>query len=86
METLYRLGWVATQLGDYQEAEQLLLKVIEVRSEAFGAQSRPVAGTKLGDLGADVIKVEPLNGDPGRGFMRIIGTMVGIFNLFMVEK
>ncbi len=41
-------------------------------------QQGPVAGTKLGDLGADVIKVEPLNGDPGRGFMRIIGTMVGL--------
>ena len=41
-------------------------------------QQGPVAGTKLGDLGADVIKVEPLAGDPGRGFMRIIGTMVGL--------
>ena len=41
-------------------------------------QQGPVAGTKLGDLGADVIKVEPMTGDPGRGFMRIIGTMVGL--------
>ena len=41
-------------------------------------QQGPVAGTKLGDLGADVIKVEPLTGDPARGFMRIIGTMVGL--------
>jgi crotonobetainyl-CoA:carnitine CoA-transferase CaiB-like acyl-CoA transferase len=41
-------------------------------------QQGPVAGTKLGDMGAEVIKVEPLTGDPGRGFMRIIGTMAGL--------
>jgi len=41
-------------------------------------QQGPVCGTKLGDLGADVTKVEPPTGDPARGFMRIIGTMVGL--------
>jgi crotonobetainyl-CoA:carnitine CoA-transferase CaiB-like acyl-CoA transferase len=41
-------------------------------------QQGPVAGMRLGDLGADVIKVEPKAGDPGRGFMRVIGTMVGL--------
>jgi crotonobetainyl-CoA:carnitine CoA-transferase CaiB-like acyl-CoA transferase len=41
-------------------------------------QQGPVAGMRLGDLGADVIKVEPKAGDPGRGFMRIIGAMVGL--------
>ncbi|MDA8408347.1 MAG: CoA transferase [Deltaproteobacteria bacterium] len=41
-------------------------------------QQGPVAGMRLGDLGADVIKVEPKTGDPGRRFMRIIGAMVGL--------
>ena len=50
------------------------VKVVEVTM----FQQGPVAGTKLGDLGADVIKVEPPTGDPARGFMRIIGTMVGL--------
>ncbi len=41
-------------------------------------QQGPVCGTKLGDLGADIIKVEAPTGDPARGFMRIIGTQVGL--------
>ncbi len=41
-------------------------------------QQGPVAGMRLGDLGADVIKVEALGGDPGRGFMKIIGAMTGL--------
>jgi crotonobetainyl-CoA:carnitine CoA-transferase CaiB-like acyl-CoA transferase len=50
------------------------IKVVEITM----FQQGPVAGTKLGDLGAEVIKVEPITGDPARGFMRIIGTMVGL--------
>jgi CoA:oxalate CoA-transferase len=41
-------------------------------------QQGPVAGMRLGDLGADVIKVETKAGDPGRGFMKIIGAMTGL--------
>lgn len=50
------------------------IRVIEISM----FQQGPVAGMRLGDLGADVIKVEPKTGDPGRGFMRIIGAMVGL--------
>jgi crotonobetainyl-CoA:carnitine CoA-transferase CaiB-like acyl-CoA transferase len=41
-------------------------------------QQRPVAGMRLGDLGAEVIKVEPPAGDPGRGVMKVIGAMAGL--------
>jgi crotonobetainyl-CoA:carnitine CoA-transferase CaiB-like acyl-CoA transferase len=40
-------------------------------------QQGPVAGMRLGDLGADVVKVESPAGDPGRGFMAIIEAMSG---------
>ena len=42
------------------------VKVIEVDSW----MATPSAGAILADLGADVIKVEPLDGDPARGFSR----------------
>jgi len=35
-------------------------------------QQGPVAGMRLGDLGADVIKVEPPTGDPGRGMLKVV--------------
>jgi CoA:oxalate CoA-transferase len=50
------------------------VKVVEITM----FQQGPVAGMRLGDLGADVIKVEPKEGDPARGFMRLIGATVGL--------
>ena len=50
------------------------VKVVEISM----FQQGPVAGMRLGDLGAEVIKVEPKTGDPGRGMMRIIGADTGL--------
>ena len=44
------------------------IKVIEITT----FQQGPVAGMRLGDLGADVIKIEPKEGDPARRHMRTI--------------
>jgi crotonobetainyl-CoA:carnitine CoA-transferase CaiB-like acyl-CoA transferase len=50
------------------------VKVVELAQ----FQQGPVAGMRLGDLGADVIKVEPKTGDAGRGMMRIVGADTGL--------
>jgi crotonobetainyl-CoA:carnitine CoA-transferase CaiB-like acyl-CoA transferase len=50
------------------------VKIVEITM----FQQGPVAGMRLGDLGADVIKVEAKTGDPARGFMKIIGAMAGL--------
>lgn len=50
------------------------VKVVEITT----FQQGPVAGMRLGDLGADVIKVEAKYGDPARGFMKVIGAMTGL--------
>ncbi len=50
------------------------VKVVEITL----FQQGPVAGMRLGDLGAEVIKVEPMTGDPGRGMMKIVGVTAGL--------
>jgi crotonobetainyl-CoA:carnitine CoA-transferase CaiB-like acyl-CoA transferase len=49
------------------------VKVVEITMFVHG----PVAGMRLGDLGSDIIKVEPKDGDPGRAMMRVIGAQAG---------
>ena len=50
------------------------IKVLDWTQFQLGA----VAGAILGDLGADVIKIEhPVRGDGGRGMMRILGVLTG---------
>ncbi len=50
------------------------VKVVELTN----FQQGPVAGMRLGDLGAEVIKVEPPGGDAARGMMRIVGADTGL--------
>ena len=45
------------------------IRVLEVASWTFV----PAAGAAMSDLGADVIKVEPPNGDPQRGLFNLLG-------------
>ena len=45
------------------------VRVLEVASWTFV----PAAGAAMADLGADVIKVEPPDGDPQRGLMNLLG-------------
>jgi len=41
-------------------------------------QQGPVVAMRLGDLGAEVIKVEATTGDPARGFMRLVAVDAGL--------
>jgi CoA:oxalate CoA-transferase len=44
------------------------IKVVEITT----FQQGPVAGMRLGDLGAEVIKIEPMGGDPARRHMKTV--------------
>ncbi len=51
------------------------IKVIDLASMVAG----PLAASILGDLGADVLKIEPLRGDEARGFGETRGDLSGVF-------
>ena len=55
------------------------LRVIEFAHMVMG----PTCGTALADLGAEVIKIEPLEGDNTR---RLIGAGAGFFAMFNRNK
>ena len=59
------------------------IKVVEFTHMVMG----PTCGLILGDLGADVIKIEPLKGDStrkligsGAGFFAVIAALIAIFS------
>ncbi len=56
------------------------IKVIEIST----FQQGPVAGMRLGDLGADVVKIEPKEGDPARRHITTIEAEFGVkgFNYY----
>ena len=81
----------AREQGHFRPAEKVVCKCLQGGNSMGGGplegvrvveitmfQQGPVAGMRLGDLGADVVKIEAKTGDPGRGFMKIIGAMVGL--------
>ncbi len=55
------------------------IRVVEFSHMVMG----PTCGMVLGDLGADVIKVEPVGGDPTRC---LLGTGAGFFRAFNRNK
>ena len=55
------------------------IRVVEFTHMVMG----PTCGMALGDLGADVIKVEPLTGDSTR---RLLGSGAGFYPLFNRNK
>lgn len=55
------------------------VRVIEVAAWTFV----PAAGAVMADLGADVIKVEPPNGDPQRGLANMLNFAEGAMNPFL---
>jgi len=58
------------------------LKVVELGVWVAG----PAAGGILADWGADVIKIEPPAGDPGRMFGRMLGSDLGINGPFEMDN
>src|SRR6476661_6679055 len=53
------------------------LRVIDASNFVFG----PVASQMLGDMGADVVKIEPPEGDPTRKIGKSVSPLMGSFFL-----
>ncbi|GAA4532481.1 hypothetical protein GCM10023161_01840 [Mycobacterium paraffinicum] len=58
------------------------IKVVELGVWVAG----PAAGGILADWGADVIKIEPPSGDPGRMFGRMLGCDLGVNPPFEMDN
>ena len=58
------------------------IKVVELGVWVAG----PAAGGILADWGADVIKIEPPTGDPGRMFGRMLGCDLGVNPPFEMDN
>src|ERR1700674_5993351 len=69
----------APSLGTASSLPLAGVRVVEFSHMVMG----PTCGMILGDLGAEVIKVEPLAGDNTR---RLIGTGAGFFRMFNRNK
>ncbi len=71
--------WSAADEAGYSALPLAGLRVVEFTHMVMG----PTCGMVLGDLGAEVIKVEPIDGDRTR---RLLGAGAGFFPMFNRNK